>query len=63
MRYPMEFLIIKCPSGCPEAFWTRNEMLNHHLARHERPFPLHRYAEILFDLLDAMAGIGMEVYP
>jgi hypothetical protein len=56
----MEFLVIKCPKGCPETFWTRNEMLNHHLVRHERPFPLDCYAEILCDLLDAMAEMDME---
>jgi hypothetical protein len=31
---PHEFLIIKCPKGCPETFWTMTEMANHHLEAH-----------------------------
>jgi hypothetical protein len=58
----MEIQIIKCPRGCAYTFQTRDEMLNHHVATHERPLP-ERYGITLPPLGDtvtrpAIAGIA-----
>lgn len=33
----MEFLLLKCPAGCPGSFVVLADLLNHHIAWHERP--------------------------
>ncbi|HEX6827136.1 MAG TPA: hypothetical protein VF077_12535 [Nitrospiraceae bacterium] len=33
------FQIFTCKHGCPDTFWTVNELYAHHFEQHERPLP------------------------